>query len=580
MRIPIRQYWSVLSVYLKPHWRQALVLTVVLFAGIGLQLVNPQVLRYFIDTAEHRGAEEHLGLAAVLFLGIVVVQQTLSVVAAYVSENLAWTSTNALRHDLAAHVLRLDMGFHNTHTPGELIERIDGDVTTMASFFSEFVIQFVGNILLMIGVLIMLYTVDLRIGAAFTVFALVTLAILFRLRGLSIPYWVEGRQISAEMAGFLEERLAGTEDIRSSRATEHVMDRFHRLMRSLLITYRHAHLASTVPSTATRFALIVSIALGLGLGSYLYQHGEISIGSVFLIIYYAGIMSWPLFAITDKLDDLQKASAGLARVTTLRSIRSTIDDGPAKVVLSEGPPLAFDDVTFSYGDDEPVIRDLSFSLEPGEILGLLGRTGSGKSTISRLIFRLYDPQAGSISLFGSDIRRFRLADLRARVGLVTQEVQLFHATVRDNLTFFNADIPDARVIEAIRALGLDTWFRSLPQGLDTHLSGGGGLSAGEAQVLALTRVFLKDPSIVILDEASSRLDPATERLIEHAVERLVAGRAAIVIAHRLSTVRRATSIMILSEGRAVEYGPREALARDTTSHFAHLLRTGLEAEPV
>jgi ABC-type multidrug transport system fused ATPase/permease subunit len=163
---------------------------------------------------------------------------------------------------------------------------------------------------------------------------------------------------------------------------------------------------------------------------------------------------------------------------------------------------------------------------------------------------------------------------------VTQEVQLFHATVRDNLTFFNADIPDERVIEAIHTLGLDTWFRSLPQGLDTHLSSGAGLSAGEAQVLALTRVFLKDPSIVILDEASSRLDPATERLIEHAVERLVAGRAAIVIAHRLSTVRRATSIMILSEGRVVEYGPREVLARDTTSHFAHLLRTGLEPEPV
>jgi ABC-type multidrug transport system fused ATPase/permease subunit len=557
-----------------------LLLTVMLFAGIGLQLVNPQVLRYFIDTARDNGDQQHLIAAAILFLGVVFVQQVLSVLAAYVSENLAWTSTNALRHDLAAHVLALDMGFHNTHTPGELIERIDGDVTTMASFFSEFVIQFAGNILLMIGVLVMLYTVDVRIGLAFTAFAVITLALLVRLRGLSIPYWVEGRKISAEMAGFLEERLAGTEDIRSNRATAHVMDRFYRLMRSLLITYRHAHLASTVPGVVTRFALIVSIAIGLGLGSYLYQHHEISIGSVVLIIYYAGVMSWPLFAITDKLDDLQQASAGLARVTGLRAVPNAITDGPGVALDTDRPSLAFEDVTFGYGDAEPVLHDLSFSLQPGEVLGLLGRTGSGKTTISRLVFRLYEPQVGRITISGVDIRRFRLAELRSLVGLVTQEVQLFHASVRDNLTFFDASVPDSRLLDAIHALGLDAWYGSLPQGLDTQLAGGGGLSAGEAQVLALTRVFLKDPAIVILDEASSRLDPATERLIEHAVERLLAGRAAIVIAHRLSTVRRADSIMILSDGRVSEYGPRERLAANPSSVFSGLLRTGLEPEPV
>jgi ABC-type multidrug transport system fused ATPase/permease subunit len=358
------------------------------------------------------------------------------------------------------------------------------------------------------------------------------------------------------------------------------MDRFYRLMRSLLITYRHAHLASTVPGVVTRFALIVSIAIGLGLGSYLYQHHEISIGSVVLIIYYAGVMSWPLFAITDKLDDLQQASAGLARVTGLRAVPNAITDGPGVALDTDRPSLAFEDVTFGYGDAEPVLHDLSFSLQPGEVLGLLGRTGSGKTTISRLVFRLYEPQVGRITISGVDIRRFRLAELRSLVGLVTQEVQLFHASVRDNLTFFDASVPDSRLLDAIHALGLDAWYGSLPQGLDTQLAGGGGLSAGEAQVLALTRVFLKDPAIVILDEASSRLDPATERLIEHAVERLLAGRAAIVIAHRLSTVRRADSIMILSDGRVSEYGPRERLAANPSSVFSGLLRTGLEPEPV
>jgi len=220
---------------------------------------------------------------------------------------------------------------------------------------------------------------------------------------------------------------------------------------------------------------------------------------------------------------------------------------------------------------------VSLSLRPGEILGLLGRTGSGKSTLSRLLFRLYDPQGGAIRLGGADLRSLALGDLRRRVGMVTQEVQLFQASVRENLTMFDPLIDDAQVEAALRALGLWEWASGLPHGLDTALGGGGqGLSAGEAQLLAFTRVFLKDPGLVILDEASSRLDPATERLLERAISRLLAGRSAIIIAHRLATVERADSIAILEGGRLAELGPRVALAANPGSHFARLLRTGIE----
>ncbi len=169
------------------------------------------------------------------------------------------------------------------------------------------------------------------------------------------------------------------------------------------------------------------------------------------------------------------------------------------------------------------------------------------------------------------------SDLRRHIGMVTQDVQLFAATVRDNLTLFDPDIPDARVLEVLRDLGLYGWFQSLPSGLDTELgSAGGGLSAGQAQLLAFARVFLKDPGLVILDEASSRLDPATEQLIERAVDKLLRGRTGIIIAHRLPTVQRADEIVILEEGEILERGPRALLASDPDSHFAHLLRTGLE----
>jgi ATP-binding cassette subfamily B protein len=240
-------------------------------------------------------------------------------------------------------------------------------------------------------------------------------------------------------------------------------------------------------------------------------------------------------------------------------------------------PLAFEEVTFSYEEDEPVLRDLSFQLKPGTVLGLLGRTGSGKTTLARLVYRLYDPQAGAVLLGGVDARRPAVKALRERVAIVTQDVQLFQASVRDNLTFFDRSIDDERIHAVIEELELSEWYDGLSDGLDTRLeTGGRGLSAGEAQLLAFTRVFLRDPGLVILDEASSRLDPATEQLIERAVGRLLQNRTAIVIAHRLGTVQRADEIMILRDGRVVEYGERERLAADPSSRFYKLLQTGLE----
>jgi ATP-binding cassette subfamily B protein len=224
-----------------------------------------------------------------------------------------------------------------------------------------------------------------------------------------------------------------------------------------------------------------------------------------------------------------------------------------------------------------VLQGLSFALEPGKVLGLLGRTGSGKTTMARLIFRLHDAESGVVRLGGVDVRDAMLGELRERVALVTQDVQLFQATVRDNITFFDAKIPDGRIREVIEALELADWYNALPGGLDTKLeTGGRSLSAGEAQLLAFTRVFLRNPGLVILDEASSRLDPATEHLVERAIDRLLADRTAIVIAHRLGTVDRADDIMILDEGRATEHGNRLELLADPTSRFSELQKTGLE----
>ena len=248
-------------------------------------------------------------------------------------------------------------------------------------------------------------------------------------------------------------------------------------------------------------------------------------------------------------------------------------------MLPEGPyPIFFENITFAYSKDDPVIKDLNLTLQPGRVLGLLGRTGSGKTTLTRLLFRLYDPQQGRVCLGETDVRHANLNALRSRIAMVTQNVQLFQATIRDNLTLFDNRIGDARIRETLDDLGLNAWLGAMPKGLNTELaSEGAGLSAGEAQLLAFVRIFLlKNPDLVILDEASSRLDPATEQHLVHAVDKLIAHRTAIIIAHRLETVRRADDILILEEGRIAEYGSRKALEDDTQSQFSQLLRTGME----
>lgn len=577
MRLPLKSYQALLLQYLRPQWRRVFLLSLLLLTSVGLQLVNPQILRYFIDTALGNNATAPLLLAGLLFIGIALLNQGASVWATYVSENLAWTATNTLRTDLIAHCLRLDMAFHKAHTPGELIERIDGDVDTLSNFFSQLTVHLLANTLLLVGVLALLFQIDWRVGLSISAFALLALLVLLRIRGLAVSLWVKDRQTDAEFFSFLGEQLVGTEDIRANGATLYVMRRFYLFLRRWLPIRRRAGLAGYAMGMTTITLFALGNALSFALGAYLWSQHATSIGTIYLIFYYTNLLTQPLEQIRMQLQDLQQAGAGIERVNGLLHTETTIQDGVGTPLPKEALSVAFEQVTFSYTGEEAVLHDLSFTLQAGHVLGVLGRTGSGKTTLARLLLRLYDAQKGTIRVGGVLVQEARLHDLRRHIGMVTQDVQLFHATVRDNLTFFDRTIADEKILVVLDDLGLMTWYRSLPLGLDTELgSDGEGLSAGEAQLLAFTRVFLTDPGLVILDEASSRLDPATEQLIERAVSKLLVGRTGIVIAHRLGTIQRADEILILEQGCMLEYSNRKSLASDPTSHFYHLLQTGLE----
>ena len=571
-------YLKLLFKYLRPQSRRVFLLTILLLGSIGLQLLGPQLIANFIDQATNKAAMGVVLTAAAIYVLVSLAQQLVGLGATYASETVAWTATNWLRADLAEHCLRLDLTFHKKHTPGEMIERLDGDVNKLANVFSQFIIQIAGNALLWIGVIILISRVDWRMGLALGLISLAGIMVLLALQRWITPLWVKAREADADFFSFLEERLGGLEDIQTSGAAAYTLNRFYVVARNRL----HRNLTA---DTANGFIIVqpiivfsVTYAAAFLIGNNLFRAGATTIGTIYLFFSYIEILSEPLWTIVNQVSDLQRARASFQRIHELLSATSRVLAEGA-TLLPPGPlAVTFAGVSFYYEDDPntAILQELDFHLQPGRVLGLLGRTGSGKSTLIRLLLRLYDPTTGQIRLGHVPLPDTHLSHLRQRVALVSQEVQLFQATLRENITLFDASISDERIRAVLHELGLQTWLAHLPDGLDTPVQAGGrGFSAGEAQLLALTRVFLADPGLVILDEASSRLDPATERWLDGAMARLVQGRTAIIIAHRLDTVQRADEIMVLDRGRVLEHGPRLQLVNDPASRFAQLLQTGL-----
>ena len=579
-------YRRFLTRYLAHCRGQVALLGSMLLAHTVASVYAPQLLRGFIDGAVVGHTAERLTAVAALFLAVAAGRQVSRGLTAYFSESVAWSATNRLRSDLLRHTLGLDPSFVNRHAPGVMLERIDGDSNQLATFFSQLSLRLLRGVLLLAGILVALLVEDWRLCLALLGFVAAVTFILVKLRSLGVPYHDRLREAAADLHGFVEERLAGIEDLKALGGLVPALRRMNSLIAVQVRRARVAYSLGTLVWPMVNVVTGIGTGLMLAWGGVLALRGEMTIGTVYLLFSYLNLMFWPFEDLAHQMEELQKAGGSLVRIQRLFDTRGSLREG-TRTLAPRPAGIAFENVSFRYpgGEagasrpdrdaSEEVLRELSFRIEAGRSLGILGRSGSGKTTVTRLLARLYDPSAGRVTLNGVDLREYRLPALRSGISVVTQEVQFFRGSIRDNLRLFDPAIDDRRLEAAFDRLGLLSWLARQPAGLDTVISSGQlALSAGEAQRLALARAFLRDPAIVVLDEAAARLDPVTEGEVEHALEALLRGRTGVVIAHRLRSVEKVDDILILERGTLVEHGPRQALLDDPRSRLNEMLAVG------
>ena len=544
------------------------------------RVAGPLVIREGIDKGIIPQDTSVITNVALIFAGILVAQYASTRVTLYTVAWLGERFMMDLRNSVYSHVLGMDMAFFGRTKTGVLVARLTSDIESLQVFATEGVISVMGSTLMVTGVSVALFVIDPFLASIVMLLMPFLVASSIHFGRRSGRAYRQVRSQVGRVLGALQENISGVREVQANAQELRQEERFAAIDQTY---YQKGMAAAKIvvayfPQVDT--LRVVGLVLVLFIGGNRVLDGEMSLGSMIAFLLYLNWFFEPIVQLANIYNLLQGALAALYKLYGL------VDEEPEIQEAEETTPLApevegeilVDRMTFGYDVDEPVITDLNLSIPSGQRVAVVGTTGSGKSTLVRLIARFYDPQTGGVSLDGVDLRQISFADLRRTVALVPQEGFLFEDSLRFNLSFGREGMTDEEVWDACRAMGIAEWVESLPEGLDTPMrERGNRLSSGERQLVALARALAIDPAIVILDEATSNLDPGTEGEVEAALETLLLGRTSIVVAHRLRTARRADRVLVMEGGRVVEDGTYEDLAgRD--GHFAELIRTWESSE--
>jgi ATP-binding cassette, subfamily B, bacterial len=551
-----------LAVLLRPYRGAIALSTVALVAQTACLLAGPALVRHGIDNGLRVGDSAVLNRAALFYLGIAIAGAFLGRAVILMVADVGETFLRDLRERVFRHLLSLGLDFFEREQTGRLVARMTSDIEALQELVSIGLVMFVQNALIFVGAIVVIFSMNWKLAlCTLVVVPPVMIASRWFRRASNRAYLTVRDRIGQNLAT-LQEGLAGVRVVQAFAREPAVTSRF----RGTNEAQYDAHLETVRISARyfpfVEFSGVAGTALIIGIGGWFVNRDIVTVGTVAAFVLYLNNLFEPVQQLSQLYNLIQQSGAALQKLFELLDTPTSIAERPGAVDLPQRGALDVEKVTFAYGDGPPVLHDVSLGVSPGERVALVGPTGAGKSTLAKLTARFYDPREGTVRFGDIDLRDATLRSLRERIVVVPQEGFLFAGTVRDNIRVGRPEADDAEVEAAVAALSLTGRFAAMEHGLDTEVrERGSRLSAGERQLVSLARAALADPTLLVLDEATSNLDPGTERAVEQALERLMEGRTVVVIAHRLSTAARADRIAVIDDGRLAELGTHEELLR-------------------
>ncbi len=528
-----------------------------------LSLAGPLLIRHAIDVEFVNKDLYGLYKLAIIYFLVLIISFVISYFQRVNIEIAGQKIIKQIRIDVFSHLTGMNQRFFDSNPVGQLLSRVESDTESLRALFTNTIVIIISDVIMMAGMIVIMFSISFKLTLILLSLSPFVIISIFYFNGKIVPVFIEVRKKTAEIYGFLEEYLKGSRVVQVFDQEENVIRKMDMVNKSRVDIEYPGHVMSTYFGNTIFLISTVAISLILGIGGkwVIERPDELTVGTLVAFLGYIYRFFGPIFHLSDQINVIQKAFGGAKRINDLQAIPLTgYEDSDNSPFLSERKGIEFKNVWFAYKDEEWILKDISFFLPEGQRLAIVGPTGGGKTTLANLLFRFYEPQKGHIFIDGIDISTIPLHILRKRLGLVLQDIILFHGTILDNLRLEENSIGEEQVIKALETINAKDLIDRFPDGLNTGLSEhGSNMSMGERQLLSFARALVFDRDILVLDEATSSVDPLTEKKLQNAVTELLKGRTSIIIAHRLQTIIESDIIFVIKDGTIKEKGSHKEL---------------------